>query len=357
MVGYSVGWFVATLGVAFAVSNLFRLLKKNQFEVDGKTVVITGGSDGLGKSIAVQLSQKGANVIIVARNKQKLAQALEEIQSKAKETTQRFTSISADLTNAADAERAIQEATTFNNGTAPDILWCCAGNCAPGFFAASSIDTLRSQMDTVYWTAAYTAHATLQQWVNPVDMSSNARTTSSSPSSRHLIFTSSTLAFTPVAGYAPYSPAKAAMRSLADTLNQEVEVYNGSRQGKGLAPERDIRVHIVFPMGILSPGYQNEEQTKPALTKKLEESDKPQTPEEVAQLTIKALEKGEYLITTTFIGMMMKASAIASSARNYPLTDTILSVISNVIFLGVIHDLHRTSSNWGRKKGMPEATK
>ncbi|KAI5302587.1 hypothetical protein KEM56_000545, partial [Ascosphaera pollenicola] len=156
--------------------------------------------------------------------------------------------------------------------------------------------------------------------------------------------------------YAPYSPAKAAMRSLADTLNQELEVYNGARHGKGPAPDADIKMHIVFPMGILSPGYENEELTKPALTKKLEESDKPQTPDEVALIAIKALEKGEYLITTTFIGLMMKASAIASSVRDYWFKDTVLSVLANVVFLGVIRGLHRTAREWGRKMGIVEAT-
>lgn len=43
-------------------------------------MVITGGSDGLGKYIAMHLAQRGAHVIIVARNKQKLNQAIEDIQ-------------------------------------------------------------------------------------------------------------------------------------------------------------------------------------------------------------------------------------------------------------------------------------
>ncbi|KAI5276046.1 3-dehydrosphinganine reductase, partial [Ascosphaera acerosa] len=145
-------------------------------------------------------------------------------------------------------------------------------------------------MDTVYWTAAYTAHAALNRWLASATTPQEAvgeeganGGKSRNHRTRHIIFTSSTLAFTPVAGYAPYSPAKAAMRSLADTLNMEVEAYNGARRRGGqaaAAADADIKVHIVFPMGILSPGYENEQRTKPALTKKLEESDKPQPPEE-----------------------------------------------------------------------------
>lgn len=44
-----------------------------------QTVVITGGSEGMGKEVAVQLAEKGANVVIVARTVKKLEAALESI--------------------------------------------------------------------------------------------------------------------------------------------------------------------------------------------------------------------------------------------------------------------------------------
>jgi 3-dehydrosphinganine reductase len=44
-----------------------------------QTVVITGGSDGMGKAVALQLSAKGANVLIVARTVSKLEATVEEM--------------------------------------------------------------------------------------------------------------------------------------------------------------------------------------------------------------------------------------------------------------------------------------
>lgn len=41
--------------------------------------MITGGSQGMGRGLAKLLAQKGANVVIVARNQQKLAEALKYI--------------------------------------------------------------------------------------------------------------------------------------------------------------------------------------------------------------------------------------------------------------------------------------
>jgi short-subunit dehydrogenase len=46
-----------------------------------QTVLITGASEGMGKSVAKQLAQKGASIIIVARNVGKLEEALDEIKA------------------------------------------------------------------------------------------------------------------------------------------------------------------------------------------------------------------------------------------------------------------------------------
>ena len=265
-------------------------------------------------------------------------------------TKQRFHYIGADLTVPEECETVVSEATSWNNGHPPDIVWCCAGNSQPGFFIDTPIQALRSQMDTVYWSAAYTAHAVLRKWLAPVSPSDETRTNSQQ---RHLVFTSSTLAFIPVAGYAPYAPAKAAMRGLSDLLNQEIELYNGARsRTKSPAPAADVKIHTVFPMGILSPGFENEERIKPGLTKKLEEADKPQTPDEVARISIKALERGDYLITTMFLGHFMKGSALGPSPRNSIILDTLTSWVSGLAMLAVTPDLKRTARNWGAKYGI-----
>lgn len=208
-------------------------------------------------------------------------------------------------------------------------------------------------MDTIYWTAANTAHATLRNWLNPVPPSGQMKTPR-----RHLIFTCSTLAFVPIAGYSPYSPAKAAIRSLSDTLSQEIEMYNGAytQRHRSDAPAADVKIHTVFPMGILSPGFDNEQKTKPELTKKLEEADKPQTPAEVAQISIRALERGEYLITTNFVGAIMKGTALGPSPKNSIVGDTLLSWLSNLVFLQVIPDLRSKAFTWGKQNGLPNNT-
>ncbi|KAL4917640.1 hypothetical protein BDW62DRAFT_183556 [Aspergillus aurantiobrunneus] len=346
----------AVVGALFFYTfvKMFGFGNQNQFVVEGRTVVITGGSEGMGKAVACQLAQKGANVVIVARTVQKLKEAMDVIKgSAANVNKQRFHHISADLTEPDECERIMAEVTEWNDGMAPDIVWCCAGYCTPGYFIETPISTLKSQMDTVYWTAANTAHAILRRWLAPINPSSQRPLPR-----RHLIFTCSTLAFVPIAGYAPYSPAKAAMRSLSDTLSQEIEIYNGSRASKERNPAipTDVKIHTVFPMGILSPGFDNEQQIKPALTKQLEAADKPQTPGEVAKIAIEAIERGEYLITTMFVGNLMKGSALGSSPRNSWLRDTFTGWLSNLVFLQVVPDLRGKAFTWGRKNGIPSSS-
>ncbi|KAF7523331.1 hypothetical protein PCG10_006735 [Penicillium crustosum] len=333
---------------------MFGFGSQNEFNVEGQTVVITGGSDGMGKAVALELSAKGANVVVVARTVSKLVTAVDEMKAKAANILkQKFHYISADLTDPVECERVIAEVTTWNSGAAPDVVWCCAGFSRPGYFVDVPIQDHRQQMDTIYWTAANTAHATLRSWLNPVPPSGQMKTPR-----RHLIFTCSTLAFVPIAGYSPYSPAKAAIRSLSDTLSQEIEMYNGAytQRHRSDAPAADVKIHTVFPMGILSPGFDNEQKTKPELTKKLEEADKPQTPSEVAQISIRALERGEYLITTNLVGSIMKGTALGPSPKNSIVGDTMLSWLSNLVFLQVIPDLRSKTFAWGKQNGIPGST-
>jgi 3-dehydrosphinganine reductase len=90
-------WASAVLAViigVFALDIMGLFSWKNHLDVDGKvwhcateiewreadievqTVLLTGGSSGMGRGVAKILAQKGANIVIVARNQERLADAL-----------------------------------------------------------------------------------------------------------------------------------------------------------------------------------------------------------------------------------------------------------------------------------------
>ena len=53
-------------------------------ELQGKTALITGGSKGIGKAIAIALAEEGVDVAIAARSQDTLDAAAEEIKAATK---------------------------------------------------------------------------------------------------------------------------------------------------------------------------------------------------------------------------------------------------------------------------------
>lgn len=52
----------------------------NPFTLEGKTILVTGASSGIGRGIAIACSKMGATVIINGRNEQRLAETMTEMQ-------------------------------------------------------------------------------------------------------------------------------------------------------------------------------------------------------------------------------------------------------------------------------------
>jgi len=90
----------------------------------GKSAVVTGGSQGIGKAIARELAREGANVAIVARRKEPLEAAAREL---SEQTGSRVLALPADVSNKAQVETMIAQAVAalgglhilVNSGSAP----------------------------------------------------------------------------------------------------------------------------------------------------------------------------------------------------------------------------------------------
>jgi len=52
----------------------------NPFSLDGKTILITGASSGIGRTTAVECSKIGAKVVITGRNEQRLQETFEQLE-------------------------------------------------------------------------------------------------------------------------------------------------------------------------------------------------------------------------------------------------------------------------------------
>jgi NAD(P)-dependent dehydrogenase (short-subunit alcohol dehydrogenase family) len=91
----------------------------------GKAAIVTGGSRGIGKAIARELAQEGAQVVIVARNAEALAATAKELAS---ETGGRIVPIPADTGDDAAVRSMVQQAARELGRI--DILVNCAARVA-----------------------------------------------------------------------------------------------------------------------------------------------------------------------------------------------------------------------------------
>lgn len=83
----------------------------NPFSLQGKTVLITGASSGIGQATAIVCSKLGANVTCVGRNEERLQQTLEGM---ATTEGQQHRAIAADLTTEEGIAAIIDTKTTFD---------------------------------------------------------------------------------------------------------------------------------------------------------------------------------------------------------------------------------------------------
>ncbi len=80
----------------------------NPFSLEGKTVLVTGASSGIGRGIAVECSKMGAKVVINGRNKERLQKTFDQLEGEG------HILIVADLSKQEDIERLANEVPELN---------------------------------------------------------------------------------------------------------------------------------------------------------------------------------------------------------------------------------------------------
>lgn len=295
----------------------------------------------MGRSAAIQLSEKGANLILIARNVGRLEEVLAAVKAAARSPqTQRFHYISADIAEPGWAEPVLAEAIAWNGGESPDIVWSVAGMSTPMLWAdpeRDAVAALRRNMDVNFFGVAELSRAALREWLSPENK------TGRGAEPKHFVFTASVLAWFPILGYAPYSPTKCAVRALADTLGMELRLY----------PDNPVEVHVVYPATITSPGLERENETKPAITVELESEEPQVSPEEVARRAIEGLQRGEPHVAVSFLGNLMRLACLGGGSRNNWVIDAIGSWFLPVIYYFVLMDMHGKIDRWVKKNGQP----
>jgi 3-dehydrosphinganine reductase len=278
------------------------------FQPKDKHCYITGASQGLGRSLARLLAQRGAHITIVARNVANLQSAVVDIKAAAINPDQRVHYLSADLTHPDTARNAFKEAIQLHGGHVPDYVFCCAGGAYPGFLLDQPASTLQDQINGNYLVGAFTVHAAVSE------MKDNNSTLGSK-----VVMVSSVLGMMGLVGYGQYVAAKYAICGFADSIRHEFLMYG-------------IDVHLYLPGNMMSPGFDKENETKPKVTAEIEGTVEAISTDEAALTLIKGIERGQYVITSDFVGQLLASTVKPTAPGNGIVSDRLLQFVTLLAF-------------------------
>jgi NAD(P)-dependent dehydrogenase (short-subunit alcohol dehydrogenase family) len=203
------------------------MTNNHPFSLEGKTILVTGASSGIGRAIAVECSKMGATLIITARNSERLQDTFQQLQGAGHQQ------IIADLNNEEDLKKITENAPEFhgivhNAGITKTLPF--------KFINRKDFDVL---MQTNFFA--------------PVFITQYLQKQKKIQKKASIVFISSIVTFSVGVGDSMYSATKGAMNSFAKTLALELS-------------KQQIRVNCIQPgiikTNIFEAGVISEEQLK-----------------------------------------------------------------------------------------------
>jgi short-subunit dehydrogenase len=232
-----------------------------------KIIVITGGTDGIGKALAAELLNLGATVSTCSRTEEKLSDLRNEFVGKPL-----FTMV-ADVSKEEDCKNFIEK--TLEKYLKIDILINNAGISMRALFKDTELSTLKKVMDINFWGTVYCTKFALDSIIQ------NKGT---------IVGVSSVAGYRGLPGRSGYSASKFAVNGWLEAIRTELL-------------ETGVNVMWVCP-GFTKSNIRNaalNKDAKPQGESPLKE-EKLMTAEECAHHIIKAIEKRKRTLVLTFTG-------------------------------------------------------
>lgn len=282
------------------------LISPKPLKLAGAHIVVTGGSSGIGKCIAIECFKQGAFITLVARDESKLLQAKKEIEKYAINDKQVVLCISVDVSKEyRQVENVIKQAQEKLGPV--DMLVNCAGMAIAGRFEEIEIGQFTRLMEVNYLGSVYASRAVIS--------------TMKERRLGRIVFVSSQAGQLGLFGYTAYSPTKFALRGLAEALQMEVKPYN-------------VYVTVAYPPDTDTPGFAEENKSKPLETRLISESSSLCQPDQVAKVIVRDAIQGNFNSSVGSDGYMLSSLTCGMS----PVT-TITEGLQQVVTMGLFRTI------------------
>jgi NAD(P)-dependent dehydrogenase (short-subunit alcohol dehydrogenase family) len=195
----------------------------------GKVVLITGGSSGIGRATALRLAGLGAKIVVAARN----AAALDDVVRESLARGSEALAVPTDVTDREQVNRMVE--TAVGHFGKLDVLLCCAGISMRAAFAESSLDAMELVLRVNLLGTLYATHFALP----------HVKKTRGS-----LVAITSLTGKTGTPYYAMYGATKFAVQGLYESLRREL-AQDGVHVGV-VAPgfvDTPLRENVLGPDG------------------------------------------------------------------------------------------------------------
>lgn len=275
--------------------------RKESYSYEGKHVMITGGSSGIGLEVAkLSLSQGSSIVTIIARDEKKLARAKKELLQIIADTPFENQQVHTVAVDAGSSQEMVDAALKpcFETVGPVDVLINSAGTSIAFEFDDETVSSTEfdrmlrvNVLGTVYPTRSVLMHGGIKK---QAAKNKGAR----------IVFVSSQVAQCALHGYSAYAASKWALRGIAEALQMEVKPFG-------------ILVSVSYPPDTDTPGYEIEMQTKPKLTTALSESGEVFPPQIVARDIITYSCVGYFGISTGLDGWFLKQGHAGMTPLNH----------------------------------------
>ncbi|KAL0744296.1 hypothetical protein Bca4012_085809 [Brassica carinata] len=265
-----------------AILSLIVRPKPVRIPIKSRHVFITGGSSGIGLALAHRAASEGARVSILARSAKKLDEARQSIKLA---TGVEVAAFSADVRDYDAVSKAVEESGPI------DVLIVNQGVFTARELERHSVENVKFTIDVNLVGSFNVIKAAL-----PGMKAREGR----GPASISLV--SSQAGQVGVYGYAAYSASKFGLQGLAQSLQQEVIAD-------------DIHVTLVFPPDTDTPGFEEEQKSRPEVTAIIAASSGSMKTEEVARRAMDGIKAGKFTVSCNFEGFLLALATTGMSPQ------------------------------------------